>query len=167
MEQLKQPIDRIEVKGIKDQELDNILIWAFGWDIDIESRLGSKITDIIYDNKGFCLFNSQERKLTFISYQRRPRCGGKRRFEVYEGEKYLGEIYVIYTADHGSACAYAPHYYYEGMFIFQAFKLEEDKIVELKEEERDKILEILMERERKRREKEQFEEDEKFYYINY
>jgi hypothetical protein len=25
----------------------------------------------------------------------------------------------------------------------------------------------LMERERKRREKEQFEEDEKFYYINY
>jgi hypothetical protein len=32
------------------------------------------------------------------------------------------------------------------MFIFQAFKLEEDKIVELKEEERDKILEILMER---------------------
>jgi hypothetical protein len=167
MEQLKQPIDRIEVKGIKDQELDNILIWAFGWDIDIESRLGSKITDIIYDNKGFCLFSSQERKLTFISYQRRPRCGGKRRFEVYEGEKYLGEIYVIYTADHGSACAYAPHYYYEGMFIFQAFKVEEDKIVELKEEERDKILKILMEREIKRREKEQFEEDEKFYYINY
>jgi hypothetical protein len=165
MEQCKQPIDRIEVRSIKDQELDNILIWSRGlW--DGEAYLGKRMWDIIYDNKGFCFFSSQERKLTFISYQRRPRCGGKRRFEVYEGEKYLGEIYVIYTADHGSACAYAPHYYYEGMFIFQAFKLE-DQIVELKEEERDKILEILMERERKRREKEQFEEDEKFYYINY
>ena len=52
------------------------------------------------------------------------------------------------------------------MFIFQTFKVEEYKIVELKEEERDKILKIFMERERKRREKEQFEEDEKFYYIN-
>ena len=61
MEQCKQPIDKIEVIEIKDQELDNILIWVFGWDIDIESRLGSKITDIIYDNKGFCIFNSQER----------------------------------------------------------------------------------------------------------
>jgi uncharacterized membrane protein YobD (UPF0266 family) len=30
MEQLKQPIDIIEVKGIKDQELNNILIWTRG-----------------------------------------------------------------------------------------------------------------------------------------
>jgi|GEM_PF-4246787 len=35
MEQLKQPVDRIEVKAIKDQELDNILIWTRGlWDIE-------------------------------------------------------------------------------------------------------------------------------------
>jgi hypothetical protein len=34
MEQCKQSIDRIEVKAIKDQELDNILIWTRGlWDI--------------------------------------------------------------------------------------------------------------------------------------
>ena len=84
MEQCKQPVDKIEVRAIKDQELDNILIWTRGlW--DIEAYFGKRMWNIIYDNKGFCLFNSQERKLTFISYQRRPRCGGKRRFEVYEG----------------------------------------------------------------------------------